>query len=106
VAVRLSVASLQVTIIGSQLRSSPLGDHYAVLLLLPVAWLVARGRTWAIVSSLRRLDSPFADVDQSAWAASAGVPLTFFGCLTIVLIEASVERRAQRSYAVAALAPK
>jgi hypothetical protein len=34
------------------------------------------------------------------------VPLTFFGCLTAVLVEAIVERRAQTSYAVAALAPK
>jgi len=28
-----------VTVIASQLLSSPLRDHYAVLLLLPVAWL-------------------------------------------------------------------
>jgi len=37
--------SLQVTIVASQLVSSPLRDHYAVLLLLPTAWLVgAAGR--------------------------------------------------------------
>ena len=44
--------SLQVTIVASQLISSPLRDHYAVLLLLPTAWLVGRGRTWAVVFPL------------------------------------------------------
>jgi Glycosyltransferase family 87 len=100
------VASLQVTIIGSQLLSSPLRDHYAVLLLLPTAWLVARGRTWAIFFPLVGWIALFADSSDGAWLPAASVPLTFFGCLTVVLIEASVERRAQRSYAVAALEPK
>jgi hypothetical protein len=38
------VASLQATIVASQLLSSPLRDHYAALLLLPTAWLIGRGR--------------------------------------------------------------
>ena len=34
-------------VIASQLLSPILWDHYAVLLLLPVAWLLQRGRWWA-----------------------------------------------------------
>jgi hypothetical protein len=77
-----------------------------VLLLLPTAWLVARGRTWAILFPLVGWVALFADGEQSVWQAAASVPLTFFGCLTAVLVEAIAERRAQTSYAAAALAPK
>ena len=100
------VASLQVTIVVSQLVSSPLRDHYAVLLLLPTAWLVARGRTWAVVIPLLGWISLLADGSNAAWLAAASVPLTFFGCLAIVLVDAFVERRARPSVAVPATAPK
>jgi hypothetical protein len=100
------VASLQVTIVASQLVSSPLRDHYAVLLLLPTAWLVARGRTWAVVIPLLGWISLLADGSNAAWLAAASVPLTFFGCLAIVLVDAFVERRARPSVAVPATAPK
>ena len=33
---------------GTQLVSPLLWDHYAILLLLPVAWLMERGHWWAI----------------------------------------------------------
>lgn len=40
-------ASYQIAVVGSQLASPLLWDHYAMLLLLPVAWLLDRGRWWA-----------------------------------------------------------
>jgi hypothetical protein len=90
------VASLQVTIVVSQLLSAPLRDHYAVLLLLPVAWLVSRGRNWAALIPLLGWISLFADDTPSTWLATASVPLTFFGVLAVVLWEAHWERRSER----------
>ena len=40
-------ASLLVAVVASQLLSPVLWDHYAMLLLLPVAWLLERRRWWA-----------------------------------------------------------
>ncbi len=88
-------ASLQVTIVASQLLSSPLRDHYAVLLLLPAAWLVARGRTWAVVFPLAGWVSLFADQGPGSWLAAATVPLAFFGCLAVVLVEGLLARPAR-----------
>lgn len=45
-------ASYLVAVIASQLVSPILWDHYAVLLLLPVAYLLAAGRWWAAVIPL------------------------------------------------------
>jgi hypothetical protein len=45
-------ASLIVAIVASQLLSPLLWDHYAVVLLIPVAWLLSRGHVWAIVIPL------------------------------------------------------
>ena len=39
--------SYLVVVVATQLLSPILWDHYAMLLLLPVAWLMDRGRTWA-----------------------------------------------------------
>jgi len=92
------VASLQVTIVVSQLLSSPLRDHYAVLLLLPVAWLVSRGRTWAALIPLLGWIALFAFADEGAanWQAAASIPVTFFGFLTLLLWEAYRERREEK----------
>jgi hypothetical protein len=38
--------------VASQLISPILWDHYALMLLLPVAWLVSRGHRWAVVIPL------------------------------------------------------
>jgi alpha-1,2-mannosyltransferase len=53
-AVRLATyeASYMVAVVASQLVSPILWDHYAVLLLLPVAYLLAAGRWWAAVIPL------------------------------------------------------
>jgi hypothetical protein len=40
------VASYLAVVVASQLISPILWDHYALMLLLPVAWLVTRGRPW------------------------------------------------------------
>ena len=89
------VASLQVTVVVSQLLSSPLRDHYAVLLLLPVAWLVSRGRTWAALIPLLGWIALFAypEGEAASWPAAASIPLTFFGVLALLLWEAYRERR-------------
>jgi alpha-1,2-mannosyltransferase len=91
-------ASLQVTIVVSQLLSSPLRDHYAVLLLLPVAWLVSRGRTWAALIPLLGWIGLFAFVEDSTpnWPAAASIPITFFGVLVLLLAEAYRERREEK----------
>ncbi len=44
--------SLMVAIVASQLISPILWDHYAIVLLVPVAWLLERGRRWALVIPL------------------------------------------------------
>jgi alpha-1,2-mannosyltransferase len=92
------VAGLQVTVVASQLLSAPLRDHYAVLLLLPVAWLVGRGRTWAALIPLLGWIALFAyaDSDSPNWLATASIPLTFFGVLALLLWEAFRERREGR----------
>jgi hypothetical protein len=46
------VASYLAVVIATQLVSPILWDHYALLLLLPVAWLVSLGRRWAVVIPL------------------------------------------------------
>jgi alpha-1,2-mannosyltransferase len=100
------VAFLQVTILVSQLVSAPLRDHYMVLLLLPVAWLVGRGLKWAALIPLLGWISLFAFVDGEtpSWPAAASVPLTFFGVLAVVLWEARRERRETKSAAAAGTA--
>jgi hypothetical protein len=47
-----SVPSYLVAILASQLLSPILWDHYTLVLLLPVAWLVNRGWTWAALIPL------------------------------------------------------
>ena len=54
VATRLAPAdaSYLVAVVASQLISPLLWDHYAMLLLLPVAWLLARRQWWAVLIPL------------------------------------------------------
>jgi hypothetical protein len=46
------VASYLAVVIASQLISPILWDHYALMLLLPVAWLLAKGHWWAVLVPL------------------------------------------------------
>jgi hypothetical protein len=45
-------ASLMVAVIATQLVSPILWDHYAIVLLMPVAWLADRGHRWALLIPL------------------------------------------------------
>ena len=47
-----AVPSYLVAVVASQLLSPILWDHYAIVLLLPVAWLIDRGWTWAALIPL------------------------------------------------------
>jgi hypothetical protein len=89
------VIGFQVTIVASQLISSPLRDHYAVLLLLPTALLLERGRSWAVVLPLAGWLALFAfpSGGGSVWTAAATVPLAMFGCLAVLLWEARRDAR-------------
>jgi alpha-1,2-mannosyltransferase len=49
---RSASASYVVAVVASQLISPLLWDHYAVILLLPAAWLAARGAWWALAIPL------------------------------------------------------
>ncbi len=88
--------SLQIAILGSQLISSPLRDHYAVLLLLPVAFLVERGWTATIVLPLLGWLALFAFPASGggSWLAAASVPAVMFGGLGLLFLYGLVERRA------------
>jgi alpha-1,2-mannosyltransferase len=92
-----AVASLQVAFLVSQLLSSPLRDHYAALLLLPTAWLLERGRLWAVAFPLVGWISLAAGSGSFGSLAAATVPLSFFACLAVVLAEGWRDRRAARS---------
>jgi alpha-1,2-mannosyltransferase len=46
------IASYLAVVVASQFVSPVLWDHYALILLLPVAWLVERGRLWAVLIPL------------------------------------------------------
>jgi len=76
--------SLMVTVVASQLLTPLLWDHYAVILLLPTAWLLERGRYWAIAFPLLGWISLF---DANAWLPAASVPVLMFGCLAAILWE-------------------
>jgi hypothetical protein len=93
-------ASLAVTVVASQLLTPLLWDHYAVLLLLPTAWLLERGRTWAVIFPLAGWISLFDS--GSSWLPSASVPLVFFCCLAALLWEVARERGRARIPAAAA----
>jgi hypothetical protein len=85
-----SEVGLMGTIVASQLLTPLLWDHYAMLLLLPTAWLLERGRTWAALFPLLGWISLFDS--NGAWPAIASIPLTFFGVLVVLLFEAYRER--------------
>ena len=74
-----SVPSYLVAVIASQLVSPVLWDHYAIVLLLPVAWLLDRGHWWAL---LLVLATPVLFVGLiPVWV----YPVTFWVCLLMVL---------------------
>jgi hypothetical protein len=91
------VAAFQITILASQLLTPLLWDHYAMLLLLPVAWLLERGRYWAVAfplfSWVSILGWTSLEGSPDRWLATGTIPLTFFVCLAALLWEARIDRR-------------
>jgi alpha-1,2-mannosyltransferase len=80
-----SVPSYLAAVILSQLLSPILWNHYALLLLLPVAWLLDRGHWWAVGFAL-----------VTPWLLAGAIPpwvypAAFWTCLATVIV---VGRRA------------
>lgn len=73
-------ASYLVAVIASQLLSPVLWDHYAVLLLLPVAYLCARGRWWALLIPLATA------APLLGYAPPIIYPLSFILALVVTLL--------------------
>src|SRR4051794_30777552 len=80
-ALRLApVLSYLVALLVSQLLSPILWDHYALLLLVPVAWLIDRGHWWAVLFVL-----------ATPWLAAGSIPpvvypVAFWTCLAAVVV--------------------
>jgi Glycosyltransferase family 87 len=73
-----AAASYLAAVVASQLLSPVLWDHYAMLLLLPTAWLLDRGHAWAVAiplatSVLVLFVLPPAAYPVSFWAALVAV---------------------------------
>jgi Glycosyltransferase family 87 len=81
-------ASFLVAVIASQLLSPILWDHYAMLLLLPVAYLLSAGRWWAIAIPLATA------VPLISVTPAVVYPLAFWICLIVVLVVGVRARRA------------
>jgi hypothetical protein len=73
-------ASLLATIVGSQLLSPLLWDHYAIVLLLPTAYLLARGHFWAAAIPL------LTSLPLIGLTPPAVYPLAFGLCLVAPLV--------------------
>jgi alpha-1,2-mannosyltransferase len=82
-------ASFLITIVASQLVSPIVWDHYAMLLLLPVAYLLARGQWWAVAVPLATA-WPLVQVTP-AWV----YPVAFWACLVAVFTVARLAHRGQ-----------
>ncbi|HXI81148.1 MAG TPA: hypothetical protein VNM34_10065, partial [Verrucomicrobiae bacterium] len=84
-----SDASYLVAVVASQLLSPILWDHYAMLLLLPSAWLLERRKWWAALIPLST-----SAVVLVVGAPSAIYPIAFWAALLGVLAVGWRERRA------------
>jgi Glycosyltransferase family 87 len=80
-------ASYLVAVVASQLLSPILWDHYAVLLLLPVAYLLSAGRWWALAIPLVTA-IPLVNVSPAIV-----YPVAFWVSLAAVLVVGSRARR-------------
>jgi hypothetical protein len=87
-----SDASYLVAVIASQLLSPVLWDHYAMLLLVPVAWLLERRRWWAIAIPLAT-----SAVTLFVGVAPVVYPLAFWATLVGVFAVGWLERPGRRS---------
>ena len=79
------VASYLAVVVASQLISPILWDHYALMLLLPVTWLLSRGRRWAVLIPLA----------TSVPLIALIPPVTYAICYWVTLLAVVVEGRRQ-----------
>jgi len=79
-------------VVASQLLSPILWDHYAMLLLLPVAYLLDRGRWWAALVPLA----------LSVLVVQITPPIAYPICFAVMLVAPLLDRGAPRGEAVAA----
>jgi alpha-1,2-mannosyltransferase len=89
-------ATYLVAVVASQLISPLLWDHYAMLLLLPVAWLLERGHLWALAVPLAT------SILLIGLAPPVVYPIVFVVCLIAPIL---VGRRRPAPPAVLAGAP-
>ena len=73
-------ASFLVAVVASQLLSPVLWNHYAMLLLLPVAYLLSAGRWWALAIPLVTATPLIAITPVAAY------PIAFWATLLAVLV--------------------
>jgi len=83
---RPPVVGYLATVLASQLVSPILWDHYAMLLLLPVAWLLDRGRWWAALLVL-----------AAPWPLVAVVPPAVYPAALVVALVGLLVSRASGS---------
>ncbi len=88
-------ASYLVAVIASQLLSPVLWDHYALLLLLPTAWLLDRGHPWAVAIPLATSTLLISISPPAAY------PLAFGAALIAVLVVGMTQARRAEPIAVA-----
>jgi hypothetical protein len=91
-------SSYLVAVIASQLLSPVLWDHYAMLLLLPVAWLLDRGHRWAIVIPLATSTLLISITPPVAY------PIAFIGTLVAVFVVGTSRQHSEKRIAVAGAA--
>ena len=60
---------------------------------------MSRGRTWAALIPALGWIALFATGDSPGWPVVASIPLTFFGVLGLLLVEAYAERRSAQGAA-------
>ena len=81
-----SVASYLAVAVASHFISPVLWEHYALVLLLPTAWLLDRGRWWAVLIPLATSNIP-------TGLPNAVYPVAFWVALLAVTWEGARERR-------------
>jgi hypothetical protein len=80
------------TVVASQILSPLVWDHYAVVLLLPIAWLLDQGRWWALGIMV------VTSIPIVLFLPMATYPVLFaIGLLAPMLVEALDRRRAGRT---------
>jgi hypothetical protein len=92
-------ASYLVTVVASQLLSPVLWDHYALLLLLPTAWLLNRGASWAVAIPLAT------STLLISLAPPAAYPLSFAATLIALLAVGWARRRKATTQRVPVIEP-